>query len=179
MQARKQSEAAAAPVQLSLRIRHPSIDPREISTSLELEPEHCFKAGDSRGAGTSGRLTGRHTQTYWLAPAAAESWSDPIEPAFLAAMAARNPGRNLAVSAEDLQAATRGLRSRSVEGLLLHFLQRLNSHHSFLQRIQAEGGDVSMIMVVERESAADFTLPVTLARLLVQLGISIDFKFDS
>jgi hypothetical protein len=34
-------------------------------------------------------------------------------------------------------------------------------------------------MVIERVSTADFTLPVTLARLLVDLGISIEFKFDS
>jgi hypothetical protein len=63
--------------------------------------------------------------------------------------------------------------------LLLFFLQRLVAKQAFLQKIQAEGGDVSLIMVIDRESAGDFTLPVTLARLLVQLGISIEFNFDS
>jgi hypothetical protein len=179
MEAQKISEPASTPIQLSLRIRHPAIDPVEISTSLGLEPEHCFKAGDSRSARARGRSAGRHTQTYWLAPVTAESWPDPIEPAFLAAIVARGPERNFAVTAQDLQAATRDLRSRSVEVLLLHFLQRLNAHHSFLQRIQSEGGDVSLIIVMERESAADFTLPVALARLMVQLGVSIEVKFDS
>jgi hypothetical protein len=179
MEARKASEPAATPIQLSLRIRHPAIDPDEISKSLGLEPEHYFRAGDSRSARALGRFAGRHTQTYWLAPVTMEPWADPIEPAFLAAMAARSPQRDTAVSAQDLQAATRDLRSSNIEGLLFLFLQRLNAHHSFLQRLQAEGGDVSLIMVVERESAADFTLPVTLARLLVQLGISIEIKFDS
>jgi hypothetical protein len=162
MQARKQSEPAATSVQLSLRIRHPDIDPGEISTSLGLTPEHCFKAGDSRSARAGSRITGHHTQTYWLAPVTAESWPDPIEPTFL-----------------DVQAATKNLRSRSVEALLLHFLQRLTAKQPFLQRIQTEGGDVSLIMVIERESAGDFALPITLARLLVQLGISIEFNFDS
>jgi hypothetical protein len=179
MQARKAAETAATPVQLSLRIRHPSIDPEEISSSLELTPEHCFKAGAPRKAGTGGRTTGRHTQTYWLAPITPESWPDPIEPEFLAAIAGKNLGPNAPQAVEGLQAASRNIRSRSVDGLLLFFLHRLNSRHAFLQRIQSDGGDVSVIMVVERESAADFTLPVSVARLLAQLGISIEFNFDS
>jgi hypothetical protein len=179
MAARKASEPAAAATQLSLRIQHPAIDPAEITKALGLEPEHCFKAGDDRSARAEGRFAGRHTQTYWLAPVTAESWPDPIEPAFLAAIVARGPERNFAVSAQDLQAAARDTRFRSVELLLLQFLQRLNSHQGFLQRIQSEGGDVSLIIVMERESAADFTLTVALARLLVQLGVSIEVKFDS
>jgi hypothetical protein len=167
MQARKVSESAATPIQLSLRIRHPEIDPEEISTSLGLTPEHCFKAGDSRSTRSGSRVTGHHSQTYWLAPVTAELWPDPIEPTFLAD------------TAQDLQAAASKTRSQSVEGLLMYFLLRLNAKQSFLQKIQADGGDVSLIMVIDRESAGDFALPVTLARLLVQLGISIEFNFDS
>ena len=179
MGARQQSEAAATPIQLSLRVRHPAIDPEEISAALGLEPEHCFKAGDSRVVRSASRTTGRHTQTYWLAPISPESWADPVEPAFSTGVVPKDPTGHFAVTAEDLQAATKNLRSRSVESLLLHFLQRLNARHSFLQRIQSEGGDVSLIMAIERESAADFALPVAVARLLVQLGISIEFRFDS
>lgn len=179
MQARKQSEPAATPIQLSLRIRHPDIDPEEISTSLALTPEHCFKAGDSRSARAGSRTTGHHSQTYWLAPVAPEALPDPLEPTFLAAIAARNLDPSVTVTAQDLQEATRKVRFRSVETLLLFFLQRLVAKQAFLQKIQAEGGDVSLIMVIDRESAGDFTLPVTLARLLVQLGISIEFNFDS
>ena len=179
MEAHKLSETAAAPVQWLLRIRHPAIDPGEISTSLDLEPEHCFKAGDSRAARAEGLFSGRHTQSYWLAPLRVEPWADPSEPTFLAGIAERSPARNLALSAENYQAASRNLRSNSVEGLLFLFLQRLNARHSFLQRIQAEGGDVTLIIAIERESAADFTLPVTVTGLLVHLGISIEFRFDS
>jgi len=179
MEARQLSETDIAPIQLSLRIRHPSIDPKDITASLGLEPEHCFMAGDSRATRSRSRAAGQHTQTYWLAPASLESWPDPLEPSFLAAIAERNPALKGAVSAEAMQAASRDVRSRSIEAVLLIFLQRLNARHSFLQQIHAEGGDVALIMVIERESADDFTLPVTVARLLVQLGISIEFNFDS
>jgi hypothetical protein len=179
MQARKVPEPAAMPIQLSLRIRHPDIDPGQITTSLGLTPEHCFKAGDSRSARAGSRSSGRHTQTYWLAPVTPETLPDPLEPTFLAAIAARNLDRSIAVTAQDVQEATRKVRYRNVEALLLHFLQGLSAQQSFLQKIQGEGGDVSLIMVIDRESAGDFTLPLTLARLLVQLGISIEFNFDS
>ena len=167
------------PVQLSLRIRHPAIDPKEISAAIGLEPEHCFKAGDSRATRSKSRVAAQHTQTYWLAPVSPESWPDPIEPKFLAAIAEKNFASKGAVSTKVLQGASRDLRSRGIEAVLFQFLQRLNSQHSFLQKIQAEGGDVALILVIERESASDFTLPVGVARLLVQLGISMEFKFDS
>lgn len=179
MEARKLSEISATPIQMSLRVRHPAIDPQEISTTLGLEPEHCFKAGDSRPTRSKGRVAAQHTQTYWLAPVSPEAWPDPIGPEFLAAIAEKNPAHTGAVSAEAMQAASRDLRSRGIEAVLFLFLQRLNARHSFLQKIQAEGGDVALILVIERESAADFTLPVGVARLLVQLGISIEFNFDS
>lgn len=179
MEARKLSEISATPIQLSLRVRHPAIDPQEISRALGLEPEHCFKAGDSRPTRSKGAIAAQHTQTYWLAPVSPESWPDTIEPAFLAAIAEKSPLLKGAVSAEAMQAASRDLRARGIEGVLFLFLQRLSAQHPFLQRIQAEGGDVALIMVIERESAGDFTLPVGVARLLVQLGISIEFNFDS
>jgi hypothetical protein len=149
MKARKLSEISATPIQLSLRVRHPAIDPQEISEALGLEPEHSFKAGDTRPTRSKGAIAAQHTQTYWLAPIDPESWPDTFEPA------------------------------RGIEGVLFLFLQRLSVQHSFLQKIQAEGGDVALILVIERESAQDFTLPVGVARLLVQLGISVEFNFDS
>jgi hypothetical protein len=179
MEARKLSEISATPIQLSLRVRHPAIDPQEISSALGLEPEHCFKAGDSRPTRSKGAIAAQHTQTYWLAPVSPESWPDMIEPAFLTAIAEKSPLRKGAISTEVLQTTARNLRARGIEGVLFLFLQRLIAQQSFLQKIQAEGGDVALILVIERESAADFTLPVGVARLLVQLGISVEFNFDS
>lgn len=179
MEARKLSDISATPIQLSLRVRHPAIDPQEISKTLGLEPEHSFRAGDSRPTRSKGGIAAQHTQTYWLAPVGPESWSDTFEPAFLDAIAEKSPVRRGAVSTEVLETAARNLRARGIEGVLFLFLQRLNAQHSFLQKIHAEGGDVALILVIERESAEDFTLPVGVARLLVQLGISVEFNFDS
>lgn len=163
MEAHQLAEESAAPVQLSLRIRHPAIDPKEISTALGIEPEHCFKARDA----AKGR-TGRHTQTYWLAPITAESWPVPIDPSFMSTIAERYPGHNLAVSEENLRKAAQNLRARSTETMLFYALQRLNTRHAFLERIQSDGGDVSLLLSVEPGSALDFTLPVAMMRLMVK-----------
>jgi hypothetical protein len=165
------------PIELSLRIRHPAIDPEEISTALGLVPEHCFKAGASRAPHAGGRDAGHHTQTYWLASVPSEPWPDPIEPTFLAAIAARRPGLDVALSTEGWQSAAQNFKAWSVEVILLYFLRRLSARQPFLQRMQSEGGDVALIMLIGRKSTADFTLPLSTARLLVQLGISLDFKF--
>jgi len=45
MAAPKLATRQPLPFQLSLRIRHPSIDPEEISKGLGIEPEHTFRAG--------------------------------------------------------------------------------------------------------------------------------------
>jgi hypothetical protein len=177
MEARKLAETKATPIQLSIRIRHPCIDPQEISAALGLEPDHCFKAGEARTPRAKGQVAGRHTQSYWLAPVTAKTWSQQIEPSFLAALAARNPGWKPQILEKGWRKAIQDLRDENVESVLLYFLMRLNAHLAFLQRIQAEGGDVSLILLIERESAADFTLPPAVFSQLAQLGVSTDFRF--
>jgi hypothetical protein len=174
MEARQLSEESATPIQLSLRIRHPAVDPQEISAAIGVEPEHCFKAGDP----AEGRK-GRHTQTYWWAPISPKSWPDPIDPSFMSTVAARYSGHNLAVTEENLRKAAQNLRGRSVETMLFYVLQRLNTRQAFVQRIQSDGGDISLVLGVAPSTAADFTLPVGMMRLLVKLGITLEFKFDS
>jgi len=157
MEARQLSNESVPQVDVSLRIRHPTIDPDEISAALGLQPEHCFKSGDP----AQGRR-GVHTQTYWLADIAAESWVEPIAPE----------------SVESLLKAAQSGRARSVELMLSFGLRRLQAQHAFLERIQDDGGDVSLLLSLARDSAADFTLPVAITRLLVKLGITLEFKFD-
>jgi hypothetical protein len=174
MEAHQLSDESVPRVQLSLRIRHPTIDPEEISASIGVEPEHCFKSGEP----AHGRR-GLHTQTYWLAHIAPESWSEPVDDSFLHTIAARYPGRHLAASAESLRKMAQNMRFRGVEMMVFYALRRLSAHHPFLERIQGDGGDVSFLLSMGHGSAVDFTLPVAMSRLLAKLGIALEFKFDS
>jgi hypothetical protein len=171
MKARQQPQPKFTPNQLSLRIRHPSIDPDAISATLRLEPEHCFKAGEARTLRADDGRSGFHTQSYWLAPVTPSLWTSPDERVSSGGLAA-----NLA--SQTFRAA-RDLRVWGIDSLLVVFLHRLSAHQSFLQQIQSEGGDISLLLSLDRGTTPDFTVPLAVSRLLAQLGIALEFSFDT
>jgi hypothetical protein len=52
---------------ISLQIRHPGIEPGEITRTLSIEPQHTWKAGDSRRGPTGEPLDGTYRESYWTA----------------------------------------------------------------------------------------------------------------
>jgi hypothetical protein len=181
MQARQMSELPVRPFELSLRVRHPSLDPAEISRSLELEPEHCFKAGDPRGAG---ERPGTHAQTYWRTPIDTDSLRQG-EPSFLQDFEAQFLS-DRGISADRIAAVSRSFRqageqhgSCQLEGLLFALLARLNLRQEFLARIQNEGGDVSVLVVADPAALRNFNLNVPITRFLAKLNIEVEFEFET
>jgi hypothetical protein len=51
---------------LSLRIRHPSIEPAEITRNLGIEPQHTWRAGDPRRDIAGAELSGTYRESYWM-----------------------------------------------------------------------------------------------------------------
>jgi hypothetical protein len=52
---------------LSLRIRHPRIDPSMITDELGIKPQHTWKAGDRRLDATGEAIEGSYRESYWMA----------------------------------------------------------------------------------------------------------------
>jgi hypothetical protein len=52
---------------VSLRIRHPTIDPATISATLGIEPQHTWRAGEPRCDPAGAELGGAHRDSYWMA----------------------------------------------------------------------------------------------------------------
>jgi hypothetical protein len=50
---------------VSLSIRHPSIDPQEITQALGFEPQHSWKAGERRRTAQGQLLEGTYHESYW------------------------------------------------------------------------------------------------------------------
>ncbi len=50
---------------VSLTIRHPSIDPEEITRALGFEPQHSWKAGEKRRTAQGRLLDGSYHESYW------------------------------------------------------------------------------------------------------------------
>jgi hypothetical protein len=51
---------------VSLRVRHPRIDPCRITDTLGIEPQHTWKAGDARRSPAGEALEGNYRDSYWM-----------------------------------------------------------------------------------------------------------------
>jgi hypothetical protein len=53
---------------MSLRVRHPNVDPALLTETLHLEPLHSWRMGEPRRSVTGAVLGGEHRDSYWSAP---------------------------------------------------------------------------------------------------------------
>lgn len=51
---------------MSLGIRHPDIDPAQITRALGLAPQHVWRSGDERQDSAGVAKGGNHRESYWL-----------------------------------------------------------------------------------------------------------------
>ena len=51
---------------MSLRVRHPTIDPNCITEALGIEPQHSWRAGEKRSDPAGRPLEGAHHDSYWM-----------------------------------------------------------------------------------------------------------------
>jgi hypothetical protein len=51
---------------ISLRIRHPTVDPAKITEALGIEPQHTWRAGDPRRDHAGEELDGDYRESYWM-----------------------------------------------------------------------------------------------------------------
>jgi uncharacterized protein DUF4279 len=51
---------------ISLRLRHPSIDPSAITQTLGIQPQHTWKVGDARRDPGGAALGGVYRESYWM-----------------------------------------------------------------------------------------------------------------
>jgi hypothetical protein len=157
MEARRASQPSY-PFQLSLRIRHPSIDPASISQELQIEPEHSFRAGDPRESTRSGAVTPVHVDSYWLATLD------------LSALLLGTPETALL---GHTQAITFSALDTALTILVSSVLRR---HAQFFHRLQSEGGEVRLIVAISTRKSRGFTLTPQLSKALSELRIPVDFE---
>lgn len=51
---------------VSLRIRHPTVDPATITATLGIQPQHTWRAGQARRDAAGVELGGAHHDSYWM-----------------------------------------------------------------------------------------------------------------
>lgn len=180
MQVKKRVSAHAMPYQLSLHVRHPSVDPQEISRELSLEAAECFRAGEPRQSRSGLAATAVHGETYWVAVVDPMGWSAPTT------LARGMPAREL-MSALGPQEA-RVLRARfgldeaeTTPGslgwgivLVCHCLSL--RHGRFLGRLRAQGGSLTLLAAVEPEALVGLRITPEMGRQLHELGLTVKIE---
>ena len=170
MRAKQLPKPASRPFQLSLHIRHPTLDPQEISQILQLQAGECFKAGAPRDSQPGARPTSVHRETYWAAELQT-SLTDPIAGVLSASEAAALRRRF------GVEEAGSGLMASLDVALSVTSLRFMAAHRDFLERLQREGGTVRLLVTIAPSELKGFTVVPEVSRLLAALGIIVEFEF--
>lgn len=164
MEARELARMQPSPFELSLRIRHPAMDPAELSRELALKADHSFRAGESRRSPSDAASV--HAESYWLGTLDPASW--PADAWFS--------------GFSKLDIAVKGLR-KAVTGNLGWALslsaRRLLRAKALFERIRLEGGQVCLLVALSPPAVASFSLPPEASRIFSDLGITLDFDLTS
>jgi hypothetical protein len=162
MEARKLPTSDAAPFQLSLRIRHPSVDPAVLSREFKVDPEHAFRAGAPRPSRSGLAPAALHSESYWLATLNPAKWL----------VGASFENRWAHVHAR-MEAAV----NQSLGGALsLTALYLRRSHLTLFERLKSEGGQVSLLVALSPAAVSSFSLPPDVGRIFGELGITLEFE---
>jgi len=176
MEARDISRSHIPPFEISLRIRHPSIDPAQISRELRLQPEHCFKAGEPRESSSGSPLTSVHAESYWLASLDSVTAAATSSPSGAIAAIGGISEERARMAREKWNAATQMSLGMALDALVVAFLR---PHAEFIRRLQAEEGQMSLLIELSMHQLSGFTLSPQFTRVLSDLGISVEFDFVS
>ena len=137
---------------ISLRVRHPSMDPDIITGTLGVAPEHFWGCGEPRRSASGAKLGGTHRETYWSAtlpePLAQQGLVSPEQATW------------------HIEPAT----------FLARQVIQLKRHRAFFDQIRAEGGDASLMIEVAPEAETAFRLDAAVMRQLAELGLAVDFE---
>ena len=164
MEARRASPQSSYPFQLSLRIRHPSIDPEQVSQQLGIDADHSFRAGEPRESGRSS-VAPVHAESYWLAT---------LDPATLLLGTALDPNN---MSHPHVSPHAHLMAFGVLDSVLVVLTSSLLRRHAeFFRQLQEEGGEVRLIVALSARKARGFTLTPHLGKALSDLRIPVDIE---
>ena len=164
MEARDISRARTQAFQISLRIRHPSIDPGDISRELKVESEYSFRAGEPRESGSGMAATALHAESYWLGSLSAVTAASSL---------IGFGGTRANLARERMQTAATESLTVALDAAVVSFMRQ---HADFIRRMQEEG-QVSLLVELSTRSLSGFTLSPQFSRMLSDLGIAVELDF--
>ena len=143
---------------IALRIRHPSIDPAEVTRRLGIDPQHAWRAGEPRQLDDDDAGSAVHRETYWvglllpprLGPA---PWGPHVE--------------------ERLRSAT-----ENPQVSLYFTLLKMKRSAGFWREFADQGGTVECLLQVHQADRFQLDLSQALLLALVELRITLSIEVE-
>lgn len=166
MGSKRSSTPDAEPFRLALRVRHPSIDPGDLSRAFDIEAEHSFRAGGPRPS-RDGRTEGSvHSESYWIGILdTTRQWPGL---SFVENYKTQLAQRQLAAARKSLGWA-----------LCLGCARFLKLHSELLRCIRSEGGEVAILINISSGEIGSFSIEPEASQLFGELGVVLEFEFAS
>jgi hypothetical protein len=195
MSVRTHSSADTMPFQLSLHVRHPSVDPEEVSRELGLEAIESFRAGEPRQSRSGVAATSVHVETYWVAVLDPMQWSAPATMARqMSRLTSTEPPRTgsgvtrqflatlLPQEAKVLRARFGLDESTALPpgslgwGIVLVCHCMAVRHGRYLARLRDQGASLTLLAAVEPDALVGLTITPEMGQLLHELGLTVKIE---
>ncbi len=150
---------------VTFRIRHPSIDPAELSRQLGIEPQHAWRAGEPRRLESGEIGSGAYRETFWVGLLQAPSpWSGMLPEL--------RHGR-----AGPLIAAVK--TGPVLPQITLYFtLLKMKRAAAFWRAFTDQGGTVECRLQVNKTDGFQLEMSHALMLMLVELKVALSIEVD-
>jgi hypothetical protein len=185
MRAGNPSTSSVRPFQLSLHIRHPSVDPAEISRQLGPEADECFRAGAPRRSQVGLAATSVYAESYWVAALNPADWvfgaperDDPGSDSE-SESSDSEPTRDTTLSRIRSLAGSSLALARNLDIVLAMVCGRLQARHGkFLELLRQGGGQIRLLVTLSPKSVTGLNMPFEVSRALGAVGVHLEFEFS-
>jgi hypothetical protein len=152
---------------VTFRIRHPHIDPAELSRQLGIEPEHAWRAGEPRRPepGEAAR-SGVYRETYWVGELQGpQPWGAGMLPD-------HPPGRIGPIIA--------AVKTGPVlPQITLYFtLLKMKRAGAFWRELTEQGGTIECLLQVHKTEGFQLEISQALMLMLVELKVALSIEVD-
>ena len=155
------SKKESAPIEIFLRVKHPTMDPAEITEGLGIEPEHAVHAGPAASRSGVQRL---HSESYWLARLPTRSVHEMV----LGVRTSSVPNALPTFAREKL---IKLADATQYDVYILDALQPMTAKKVFLQQLNRQG---SIVLLIQRpDHSTPLSLRLSLTKL-AELGITLE-----
>jgi len=145
---------------IALRIRHPSIDPAEVTRRLGIDPQHAWRAGEPRHLDDDDAGSAVHRETYWVGLLPPPRFFGPPSP--------------WSVRVEESLRRAVALP----QGSLYFTLLKMKREASFWREFADAGGTVECLLQVHKADRFQLDLSQALLLALVELRITLSIEVD-